>query len=104
VAWIDKRRRSDGGVSARVVWRLGGTRDGAYQAETFSIGSDAQNLARADGFKKMVDAAGQRWPDGWVKGEGFVRASGPSRSRLAQSVDERRGRWWSRIVCLALSC
>jgi hypothetical protein len=21
----------------------------------------------------MVDAAGQRWPDGWVKGEGFVR-------------------------------
>ncbi|HEX5963795.1 MAG TPA: hypothetical protein VFY42_08715 [Gemmatimonadales bacterium] len=32
-----------------------------------------QNLARADGFKRMVDAAGQRWPDGWVKGEGFVR-------------------------------
>jgi len=21
----------------------------------------------------MVEAAGQRWPDGWVKGEGFVR-------------------------------
>jgi hypothetical protein len=21
----------------------------------------------------MVDAAGQRWPDGWVRGEGFVR-------------------------------
>ncbi|WP_162794504.1 hypothetical protein [Nocardioides houyundeii] len=30
-------------------------------------------MARADGFKKMVDPAGQRWPDGWVKGEGFVR-------------------------------
>ena len=57
MAWIDKRRRRDGGVSARVVWRLGGTRDGAYQAETFSVGSDAQNLARADGFKNMVDAA-----------------------------------------------
>ena len=41
--------------------------------ETFSVGSDAQNLARADGFKRMVDAAGQRWPHGWVKGEGFVR-------------------------------
>jgi len=76
MAWIEKRRRGDGGVSARVVWRLGGTRDGAYQAETFSAGSDAQNLARADGFKKMVDAAGQRWPDGWVKGEGFVRPPG----------------------------
>ena len=37
---------------------------------------DAQNLARADGFKKMVDAGGQRWPDGWVKGEGFVRPVG----------------------------
>jgi hypothetical protein len=76
MAWIEKRKRGDGGVSARVVWRLGGTRDGTYQAETFSAGSDAQNLARADGFKKMVDAAGQRWPDGWVKGEGFVRPVG----------------------------
>lgn len=76
MAWIEKRTRGDGGVSARVVWRLGGTRDGAYQAETFSAGTDAQNRARADGFKKMVDAAGQRWPDGWVKGEGFVRPPG----------------------------
>ena len=39
---------------------------------------DAQNLARADGFKKMVDAAGQYWPEGWVKGEGFVRPKGES--------------------------
>ena len=76
MAWIEKKKRSDGGVSARVVWRLGGSRDGAYQSETFSAGSDAQNLARADGFKKMVDAAGQRWPDGWVRGEGFVRPAG----------------------------
>ncbi|MGZ6849480.1 MAG: hypothetical protein ACXVEV_01325 [Nocardioidaceae bacterium] len=76
MAWIEKRTRGDGGASARVVWRLGGRRDGAYQAETFGAGSDAQNLARADGFKKMVDAAGQRWPAGWVKGEGFVRPPG----------------------------
>jgi hypothetical protein len=40
---------------------------------SFGAGSDAQNLAHADGFKRMVEAAGQRWPDGWVKGEGFVR-------------------------------
>lgn len=78
MAWIEKRKRGDGGVSARVVWRLGGSRDGAYQAETFSVGTDAQNLARADGFRKMVEAAGQYWPDGWVKGEGFVRPAGES--------------------------
>ena len=76
MAWIEKRKRGDGGVSARVIWRLGGARDGARQVETFSVGTDAQNLARADGFKKMVDAAGQRWPDGWVRGEGFVRPPG----------------------------
>jgi hypothetical protein len=76
MAWIEKKKRRDGGISARVVWRLGGTRDGAYQSETFAAGGDAQNLARADGFKKMVDAAGQRWPDGWVRGEGFVRPVG----------------------------
>lgn len=73
MAWITRRKRSDGGVSATVVWRHRGDREGRYQAETFSAGSDAQNLARADGFKKMVEAAGQDWPDGWVKGEGFVR-------------------------------
>jgi hypothetical protein len=47
MAWIEKRKRGDGGVSARVVWRLGVARGGAYQAETFSAGTDAQNLARA---------------------------------------------------------
>ena len=31
------------------------------------------DVARADGFKRMVAAAGQRWPHGWVKGEGLVR-------------------------------
>ncbi len=58
MAWIEKKQRTDGGVSARVVWRLGGTREGAYQSETFGAGSDAQNLARAGGLKKMADAAG----------------------------------------------
>jgi hypothetical protein len=76
MAWIDKKLRSDGGVSARAVWRLGGSRDGAYQSETFSAGTDAVNMERARGFKSMVDAAGQRWPEGWVRGEGFVRPSG----------------------------
>jgi len=43
------------------------------QTETFSAGSDDQNLARAEGFRRMVEAGGQEWPDGWVKGMGFVR-------------------------------
>ena len=73
MAWIEQRRRADGGVTARVFWRPGGCRDTPREWETFGAGSDAQNLARADGFKRMVEAAGQRWPDGWVKGEGFVR-------------------------------
>ena len=74
MAWIEQRTRSDGGRSAVVRWRLGGSRTGRRQTETFGAGSDDQNLARAAGFKRMVDAAGQEWPDGWVKGEGFVRA------------------------------
>ncbi|WP_418061224.1 hypothetical protein [Pimelobacter simplex] len=59
MAWTEKRKRTDGGVSVRVIWRLDGARDGARQVETFAVGTDAENLARADGFKKMVDAARQ---------------------------------------------
>lgn len=73
MTWIEQRRRADGGLTVRVFWRLEGHRAATRVWETFGAGSDAQNLARADGFKRMVDAAGQRWPDGWVKGEGFVR-------------------------------
>ena len=29
-----------------------------------------QNRARAEGFVKMIAAAGEDWPDGWVKGQG----------------------------------
>nr|MCW2727339.1 hypothetical protein [Aeromicrobium sp.] len=74
MAWMQERRRADGGISVRVEWRLSGGRTGPRQEETFSAGSDAQNRARAQGFKQMVEAAGGRWPDGWVRGEGFVRA------------------------------
>jgi hypothetical protein len=73
MAWTEQQQRADGGLTVRVFWRRGGGRDATRVWETFGAGSDAQNLARADGFKRMVEAAGQRWPDGWVKGEGFVR-------------------------------
>lgn len=101
MAWIEKRTRGDGGVSARVVWRFGGAREGAYQAETFSAGSDAQNLARADGFKKMVDAAGQSWPDGWVKGEGFVRPAGTDPLKPPPRFDEIGEEYVRQIVDLS---
>jgi hypothetical protein len=74
MAWLEHHVRSDGGTSYVVRWRLGGGRTGARQTETFGAGSDAQNRARAEGFATMVIAAGEDWPDGWVKGEGFVRA------------------------------
>jgi len=73
MVWIEQRERAGGRLVARVTWRLGGARDGVRQVETFAIGTNAQNFARADGFKRMVEASGQRWPEGWVKGEGFVR-------------------------------
>ncbi|HKH56435.1 MAG TPA: response regulator transcription factor [Propionibacteriaceae bacterium] len=73
MAWIEQRRRAEGGPTVRMFWRPGGCRNTTRVWETFSAGSDAQNLARADGFKRMVEAAGQRWPDGWVEREGFVR-------------------------------
>jgi integrase len=89
MAWIEPKTRSDGGTSYSVRWRLGGTRDGRPQVETFGAGSDARNLARAEGFKQMVTAAGEHWPEGWVKGAGFVREhSSADVTTLPRSVEE----------------
>ena len=89
MAWIQPRTRTDGGTSYCVRWRLGGARDGGLQAETFGAGSDAQNRARAEGFLQMVTAAGEYWPDGWVKGAGFVRAHAPADPTMPpRSVEE----------------
>ena len=69
------------------------------QTETFSAGSDDQNLARAEGFRRMVEAGGHEWPDGWVKGMGFVRPRQdadpmqPSRSEERRVGKECRSRW-----------
>ena len=40
MAWIEQRRRADGGLTARVIWRPGGGRDALRVCETFSAGSD----------------------------------------------------------------
>ena len=57
MAWIEQRRRADGGVTARVFWRPGGCRDGRREWETFGAGSDAQNRARG---RFQADGGG-RW-------------------------------------------
>lgn len=85
MAWIEAKKRADGGTSCTVRWRLGGARDGRPQNETFSAGSDAQNAARADGFKSMVEAAGNRWPEGWIKGHGFIRVHDDEQQQEAAS-------------------
>lgn len=103
MVWIEKHKRSDKVVSAYVVWRLGGGRDGEKQFEAFSAGTSEQNLARAEGFQKMVVAAGSRWPDGWIKGEGFVRPHGGDTtisrdlvSTVTEKVTKQMQEWQSR--------
>lgn len=90
MASIEERTRADGGTSCIVRWRAGGCRSGKRESETFGAGTDAQNRARAEGFRQMVSAAGEHWPDGWVKGAGFVREHGPDTgpTRAPRSVEE----------------
>lgn len=70
MATLVERRLKSGGVSFKVQWRQGGGRDGCWQSETF------ESRRAAVKFQAMVDAWGQRWPEGWIKGVGF----GPSRA------------------------
>jgi integrase len=69
MAQIAARTRSDGQTSYQVRWRLGGVRDGLWQAETFT------REERARAFKLDVEDAGHFWPKGWIKGEGYVQRS-----------------------------
>jgi len=68
MAAIVARKRTDGSFGYKVQWRLDGRRDGAWQSETFD-----SRLAAAK-FQAQVEAHGGLWPEGWVKGVGFVRA------------------------------
>lgn len=48
------------------MWRAGGAKTGKQESETF----DDENQAEI--FQRLVKAAGENWPVGWVRGEGFV--------------------------------
>jgi hypothetical protein len=66
MAWIAQRKRKDGTRTLRVCWRdkdLGGK----PQSETFTAAQET--VAKA--FLRDVEAAGNRWPPGWVPGAGY---------------------------------
>jgi integrase len=101
MAWIETKSRTDGGSSYIVRWRLGGTRGGKPQHETFSKASDERNLAQAEGFKRMVTAAGEEWPEGWVRGKGFIRdrsTVAPSAGLSSRSVEEVGSEYVDQLV------
>ena len=74
MASVEQRPRADGGITARVVWR----QDGQRMAEKFAVGRNP--LLAAKRFKTLVEEAGNRWPEGWVPGQGFVTVETPSDS------------------------
>ncbi len=65
MAGLVTRKRSDGTTAYKVQWRTGG-RGSGWQSETFDV-----KLA-ATKFQAQVEAHGNRWPPGWVKGVGFA--------------------------------
>src|SRR5665648_1294656 len=66
MASLEQRPRGDGGITARVIWR----QDGQRTAEKFAVGRNP--LLAAKRFKTLVEEAGNRWPEGWVPGQGFA--------------------------------
>ncbi|MFE6819405.1 tyrosine-type recombinase/integrase [Streptomyces sp. NPDC057677] len=76
MASVHARRNRAGEITSyQVKWRDGGGRTGAPQSEKFD-GDEAGQEAAAI-FKAAVDEAGQRWPLGWVKGQGFIVPEDP---------------------------
>ena len=66
MASVVTRRNKSGDCTFKVQWLLGGGRGAPWQSETF------QERRAALKFQSLVDANGQRWPEGWVKGVGFA--------------------------------
>jgi hypothetical protein len=58
MASIKRRTRSDGTMAFRVVWREGGTRNGAWQSETLYTARDAAIEAALSGRQIATSASG----------------------------------------------
>lgn len=69
MATIRTRKRKNGTTAYAVTWRLGGRRGGHPESETFDTRREAQS------FRLDVEAAGHAWPEGWVRGVGYVRTA-----------------------------
>ncbi|WP_327403880.1 site-specific integrase [Streptomyces sp. NBC_01288] len=65
MASIVERPKKGGESTFQVKWR----QDGSWQTENF--GGDGGEDQAAE-FKKLVEAHGNKWPYGWVRGKGFV--------------------------------
>lgn len=65
MASIVPRPKKSGEITYQVKWR----ESGEWQTENFG-GDDGQ--AQAEQFRKLVEAHGNKWPYGWVRGQGFI--------------------------------
>ncbi|MGW2951615.1 tyrosine-type recombinase/integrase [Streptomyces eurythermus] len=71
MASVVSRKNAAGEITSyQVKWRLGGGRTAPWQTERFP--PDDEGLDAAEIFKEAVDEAGQQWPAGWVKGQGYI--------------------------------
>lgn len=104
MASIVERPQKSGAITYQVKWR----EDGDWQNERFGD-SDS-----ADKFRKLVEAHGNKWPHGWVRGQGFVeRPAAPGDVPLVDyanryvdrltGIDERTREDYHREVRLHLS-
>lgn len=106
MATLNERTSKTGTVTYKVKWTQGG-RGGSYESETFT------NERRALRFQTEVEAAGNRWPEGWVRGYGYGAVYEPNSSTdfetyglayVAQIVEltpGQRARYRSQIRTLA---
>jgi integrase len=65
MASLETRTSSTGAVSYRVVWREANVKQG----ETFATAKAAVD------FRKLVEGHGNRWPNGWTRGQGFAEVT-----------------------------
>ncbi|MFI9235833.1 tyrosine-type recombinase/integrase [Streptomyces sp. NPDC053079] len=66
MASIVERPKVDGSITYQVRWRDGGGRASKVETENFDT------LPAAEQFRDLVNAHGQNWPHGWVRGQGFA--------------------------------
>ncbi|MFF5968148.1 tyrosine-type recombinase/integrase [Streptomyces collinus] len=96
MAYVKAMKNKSGELTShRVIWRLGGSRTGAPQAERFDPTDEGREAAEL--FCEAVNENGQQWPPGWVKGKGMIApdAADDSEYRFAryaaESVNHRTG-------------